>query len=337
MAKQRIGWLDTARGLGIVLVVAGHGFSGPRIHPAVFKFHMPMFFMLSGMVFSVGPMRDLIGKRVGSLLVPYIAYLLIETAIDGALAHVEGRPPYLPLHSVTGTAGRMLYGGEALKGIYAIFWFPTVLFLTQLAANLLLLRLGKPRGGAWPVLMLASLALAYLIPHVPSPFAILVVAMALPLFVGGMVYAQHDLADTLPWWLDVAIVAAGLAGWFFVAPMDMKYQNYGTPVATMLVAVAITHLVCLLARAIDRVPALGALFARLGRASLAIMFLHLSFYYNLSRYLPEWEVFVIAIGGSWLFSVAAAQTSITGALFLGQRRRRPGPATLPIDSMATGG
>ena len=52
MTKQRDAVLDAMRGIGIVLMVAGHsGFAGTDF---IYLFHMALFFMLSG-IFSVRP------------------------------------------------------------------------------------------------------------------------------------------------------------------------------------------------------------------------------------------------------------------------------------------
>ena len=56
--KKRIAWLDTAKGIGIILVVLGHSMSpiltGHMVMESLYKFlymfHMPLFFFLSGVV-----------------------------------------------------------------------------------------------------------------------------------------------------------------------------------------------------------------------------------------------------------------------------------------------
>lgn len=51
MAKQRDPVIDSMRGIGIVLMVLGHsGFPGTDF---IYLFHMALFFMLSGWLFSL--------------------------------------------------------------------------------------------------------------------------------------------------------------------------------------------------------------------------------------------------------------------------------------------
>ena len=80
--RDRILWIDTAKSLGILLVFLGHVLyynnSIEYVTKAIYSFHMPMYFMLSGMV-----MRRLENRRkflwikfIRLLLPVIIAYLL---------------------------------------------------------------------------------------------------------------------------------------------------------------------------------------------------------------------------------------------------------------------
>lgn len=48
---KRIVWIDIAKGLGILLVIAGHLFLyDSKISAIIFSFHMPLFFFFAGML-----------------------------------------------------------------------------------------------------------------------------------------------------------------------------------------------------------------------------------------------------------------------------------------------
>ena len=48
---KRIVWIDIAKGLGIILVIAGHLFRyDSYISTVIFSFHMPLFFFFAGLV-----------------------------------------------------------------------------------------------------------------------------------------------------------------------------------------------------------------------------------------------------------------------------------------------
>ena len=52
--NKRIQYIDIAKTLGIILVIAGHIVSSDtEIKKVIYSFHMPLFFMLSGMLLKV--------------------------------------------------------------------------------------------------------------------------------------------------------------------------------------------------------------------------------------------------------------------------------------------
>ena len=48
---KRIEWIDTAKGIGLICVILGH-MRVPYLSTWIYTFHMPLFFFLSGAVFS---------------------------------------------------------------------------------------------------------------------------------------------------------------------------------------------------------------------------------------------------------------------------------------------
>lgn len=69
--NSRINWIDTAKGIGIVLVVIGHTSFVPKaIIDWIFTFHMPLFFFLSGYVFREKAKFYVI--QIKQLLIKYI-------------------------------------------------------------------------------------------------------------------------------------------------------------------------------------------------------------------------------------------------------------------------
>jgi fucose 4-O-acetylase-like acetyltransferase len=78
---NRIAYLDVAKGIGILLVVLGHNYiriSVPELGSFVFSFHMPFFFLLSGMLFNPDyPLPVLFKRRFETLIRPYIATIFL--------------------------------------------------------------------------------------------------------------------------------------------------------------------------------------------------------------------------------------------------------------------
>jgi acyltransferase len=66
---KRLDWIDQARGLSIFLVVYGHNF--PINEPYIYSFHVPLFFLISGMFHPKSINKALVKKRAKVILIPY--------------------------------------------------------------------------------------------------------------------------------------------------------------------------------------------------------------------------------------------------------------------------
>ena len=118
-SSQRLEYIDIAKGIGIFLVVIGHCVDRgglPSIY--IFSFHMPLFFILSGLCFNEKKYSDFLPffkKRVRTLFLPLIYFSVI-------------------LLLLTALVGNDFYTIENLsKGrFHCALWFICVLFFTEL-------------------------------------------------------------------------------------------------------------------------------------------------------------------------------------------------------------
>lgn len=92
MNEKRIVWIDTAKGLGIIMVILGHLYID-NLSVAIYSFHIPLFFFLAGYTYNTNqPFTVFLRKKTNSLLIPYaVASLMIcafmffrDIAIGGA-------------------------------------------------------------------------------------------------------------------------------------------------------------------------------------------------------------------------------------------------------------
>ncbi|MBP9989017.1 MAG: acyltransferase family protein, partial [Ruminococcus sp.] len=86
-AKKRIDWIDMAKGYGMILVIIGHIVADKGIaFRLISSFHMPLFFVLSGYLFSnKKTFKEFFIKKVKSLVVPYFCLcipLIISKVIN---------------------------------------------------------------------------------------------------------------------------------------------------------------------------------------------------------------------------------------------------------------
>lgn len=68
---KRIEWIDVAKGYGILLVILGHLGAG-RWDRFIYSFHMPLFFFLSGYIFSANKsFKEFLVTKLKTIVVPY--------------------------------------------------------------------------------------------------------------------------------------------------------------------------------------------------------------------------------------------------------------------------
>lgn len=121
--KKRIEWVDTAKGLGILMVMLGHNYLDWKYVFWCYSFHMALFFFLSGCTFHY---REGIGiflkKRAMGLLIPYVFFATLITIYNWASAVTHGNSFDLP--------GVVL--SYLLQIRYTHLWFLPCLFLAEI-------------------------------------------------------------------------------------------------------------------------------------------------------------------------------------------------------------
>ncbi len=88
MKKERYLYLDVVKGIAIISVVLGHIIlkyeSNNSLCIWLYSFHLPIFFIISGILFALNPQKLVIGnkefilKKIKNLLYPYITFSIIS-------------------------------------------------------------------------------------------------------------------------------------------------------------------------------------------------------------------------------------------------------------------
>jgi len=123
--------IDIAKGLGIAMVVLGHNGSilfpiGNVFYRIIFSFHIPLFFFLSGAVFSTSyNLKTLIQKRCRGLLLPYFATAFFFISFNFILNSK------FSIQFIIFILKTSIYA-SGLNLFWSPLWFLPCLFLTQL-------------------------------------------------------------------------------------------------------------------------------------------------------------------------------------------------------------
>jgi len=150
---MRLRYLDLAKGFGILLVVLGHAtFVNERILTWVFSFHMPLFFIISGMLITHSqtasqPMHTVLKKRLKSILIPYLVFSICYTLLD--IAGVYFKQISLSDLKINLVCTCSFAGSGPL-------WFLTTLFFSEIIFIFLIQRLGDKKAILISLLLTAS-------------------------------------------------------------------------------------------------------------------------------------------------------------------------------------
>lgn len=130
---QRHDYIDIAKGIGILLVVWAHILLSGASHKVIYAFHMPLFFLISGMLFRREKYPGIlcfIKKRAKRLLIPFAIYSVVTWLIWAAFrfirhdAVVSFWDPLLQTIIAKGSGAYMVHNSA--------LWFIPCLFATEI-------------------------------------------------------------------------------------------------------------------------------------------------------------------------------------------------------------
>lgn len=124
MAK-RLEVFDTLKGIGILLVVLGHSAICDELHSAIYSFHMPLFFMISGYFYYNQPIHSFINKTCSRLIIPWLFFVLLNISFSCFLKSVSTM--HL-VESVIETIRGISFLDEDCYFLFRSIWFLVVLF-----------------------------------------------------------------------------------------------------------------------------------------------------------------------------------------------------------------
>jgi fucose 4-O-acetylase-like acetyltransferase len=294
--SHRDATIDTARGLGIILVVLGHNWTvlqeRGELFRLIYSFHLPLFFFLSGLFLKdTVPWGKFALSRADALLKPYFVVLLL-LGVAEMLAS--------PLTSIATPSPLAYFSGIAYASVptiaWAPLWFLPHLFVASLLSLAILratLRVKKHRIARLRLIAAALLAAGIALIH-----SFWQVATAKLSFMG------LDHWPGLPWSLDLSFISSAfmLAGFllgkqvtamrfstpgflasaiafaalhhFFDVTMDLGLRTYGNPLISTVQAALGIYLVLSASSLLQRHAAFRRPLGYIGSGSLFILLFH---------------------------------------------------------------
>jgi len=139
--KKRIGYIDIAKGIGIILMIIGHmPLKNEYISNFIYCFHMPLFFIISGYLFTYKDNKECLKNIVRKLLVPYIitciaiiVYKIFRLILEGNFVAIPNILQTWGLASLYGSGSMQPFG---IRYIGAIWFLLALAFATYCMNNI---------------------------------------------------------------------------------------------------------------------------------------------------------------------------------------------------------
>lgn len=276
-AAPRVAWLDTARGLGILLVLIGHSTALPEVLADwIFVFHMPLFFFLSG--FTSASKREqrlgmVVRSRARGLLVPF-AFFWLASYLWWLVAR-RLKPESLLIGVLEPLPGLFFAAGSTLF-VNAALWFLPCLFVVTVLWQVLL-RAGE--RVAWSLAIVLSALCMLELRRFASALAwsVDIACVVLPFFALGELLGRTRRSLPRGGWrpaLALGGFALTLAALHLNDRVDLHQRVIGNPF--WFVAGSLGGIAMMLGLSTS-MPRLHALHA-VGRESLTLLATHLIVY-----------------------------------------------------------
>jgi len=269
---QRSAMVDIAKGMAIVLVVYGHCLRGLVLADVlpetswlystdyvVYTFHMPIFFLLSGLFFPSSlrksPREFWVG-RLGNIVYPYFLWSLIHGGFQLALGG-------------TGAVNSPFH----LRDLAAIpwkpippFWFLYALFF----GNVLALLLKRVRTD----FVVAAAALAFVAGLHHAPGVLADIAYGFLYFSLGILAREQDWLRRIPpsWAGTAALFLAFLAATAACAALGIPER---LPIPAALLGIAFSLFLCTALETTSAIRPVATFFQLVGQCSMSIFVLHI--------------------------------------------------------------
>lgn len=227
--------IDMAKGFAIVLMVLGHSYTindNNFILIALYSFHMPFFFIVSGVLYGMQHEKSTLKfnffKKSKSLLIPYIVWNSLYQLFLCFLNFIGGNFTFDILHS------RLV---NVLKFTGSALWFLPVMFLSQLifllTANKKLLNI---------ILSVCLFSLGLFVPHTSQIIELFIRSFVGVGFMAIGYYGYKIYRKQTNFFIIIAILIIDGILTFSNGLVDFAYRMFGNRIIYVLTAVLGTYI-----------------------------------------------------------------------------------------------
>ncbi|WP_415313743.1 acyltransferase family protein [Clostridium perfringens] len=276
--RKRLDYLDISKAFLIISVVMCHSPFENAYY--LYWFHMPAFFIISGMLYKRGMN---IKEQAIKFFVPYAIFSLIDINFNYIMYYHGNFSLSDLIHEII----KYSYGGKATWGV---FWFIPVMFVTKVVFDQLNKRLTSKKL-AFLCILSYILAHIYSMSFIPSSVTEITenqfvfwnldaVLITLPYYALGYYITKLNIQRVFKETSTLILSSIGVVAMFILNSsmgigyyLNIKYSYYKDPIFDILMPVTITIFILSLSYQISKFKC-KKLFTIIGANSLVIMYLH---------------------------------------------------------------
>lgn len=279
-SKSRLEYMDFAKGIAILAVIAGHVYYPPEITgKVIYSFHMPLFFLINGYFIKSYDIKRCLNRSVKQLLLPYAIATCVEIIAEIWLAGgIKGfKMATVLLLDMIGGMCKPSPMFPCFNGTW-ILWFLPCLFLTR-NIFVIVMHLTEKVNYQWAVRLLAFVVLSFsgmmLALNGYFPWCLEIALVILPILYCGNMFHKHELFFDKRRFLMAGI---GAVIWILFICLDFYVElatHYWPGLFLPLVEGMIASFVVIcISQMADKVPGINSIFRWLGKNSLIILIVH---------------------------------------------------------------
>lgn len=276
LTKNRIQYLDMAKGFGILCIIAGHMSLEPVVN-MVFIFHVPLFFLVSGYFISdKGTFSEFAKKRFNGLIVPYIFTSLCIIAINLIKDILQRNLSAIPKDFLKYFA-QAVYGSgtDSNRTLFGITQIGAIWFLLALFWALIIVRFAdRFRFGFCAVLALALIAYFSSI-YVWLPFDIQAGCTAAVFVYIGKLARRHNLFEKCNPVLFALGIVFFVGQYIFRISLSVARNYFGLGPVSVIGAVLVSYSIIFCFKWLEKFDLIRKIFVWFGTNSLIILCFHL--------------------------------------------------------------
>jgi len=282
---RRIKWLDIAKGIGILSIIAGHYGGDSKVYSYLYSFltayHVGIFFIISGYTLKKKDItKELLKKKFSSLMKPYFITCLILTILLIVKFLLVGNN--YGYTSIPDILKKMIINTLFMSGYNTAFfnielytcigavWFLPALFTADIITLYLLNKTGKLAH--WLISLLLAVIAVFSAKHFWLPFSIQSALLAVIFVLSGYYLKEEDILNKIPVCLyPVMAVLLFVCVYFKVAGMHFVDATLDNVLLSPICCISASLLIFKISSFLENITPL----LWIGQNSLYILCVHL--------------------------------------------------------------